>query len=260
MEALFYGKEYGLSKGTTAHDIRANTRHWKEQPAHTYWNHPSADVLVHIMNNLSDLNQIAKSPDFCIKKHNFYSIKSDFIRWCIMQAKLGTRKDISYSIDRLEAAPGDCKHVAVALNITIAGHTWHVHQILESPLRWVLWDEVIGQPIHEFRAHDIKYAERSNVLEKWEDILTIIEANNWFILDDADMRGWFDIINKRYPHLFTKANFVNRNWKLGTMITGGPMMELSNGLNIRLVQLRRNFTDILYSNNLAGTFTLATKC
>lgn len=241
------------------HDIRVNTRCWKELPQHTYWNQPDASVLINIMNNIDYLNRTAKDPNFCIKKHNFYTIKSDIIRWCIMQAKLGIRDDITVTIDRLETAPGDCQHVAVALTITIADQTWHMHQILESPLRWILWDDVIGLPIHEFRAQEIQYAEPADILEKWEDALTLIEANNWFILDDADMRGWFDIIRKRYPHLFTATNFVNRNWKLGTLLSGGPMMELCNGLNIRLVRLRRCFTDVLMANNLAGTFTLATK-
>lgn len=260
MEALVYGKEYGLSKGITNHAIRINTNYWREQSAETYWNQPEASVLINIMNNIEYLNRTAKDPNFCIKKHNFYTIKSAIIRWCIMQVKLGTRNDIAVTIDRLEAAPGDCKHVAVALTITIAGQTWHMHQILESPLCWILWDDVIGLPIREFRAQDIRYAEPTDVLEKWEDILTLIEANNWFIYDDADMLGWYDIIRKRYPRLFNNQVMVNACWKLGASLSGGPQVELTNGFQTRMVTLRRNFTDILCSNNLAGTFTLATKC
>ena len=259
MEALVYGKEYGLSKGITNHTIRVNTNYWRKQSAETYWNQPDASVLINIMNNVEYLNRTAKAPNFCIKKHNFYTIKSDIIRWCIMQAKLCARNDITVTIDRLEAAPGDCKHVAVALNITIAGQTWYMHQMLESPLRWILWDDIIGQPINEFRTQGIQYAEPAEVLAKWEDTLTLTETNNWFIYDDADMLGWYDIIRKRYPKLFNKQVMVNACWKLGAMLSGGPQVELTNGFRTRLVTLRRNFTDILYSNNLAGTFTLATK-
>ena len=260
MEDFVYGKEYGLPKGITAHDIRVNTRVWKEVDATTYWNQPDSATLITLMNNICSLNDAAKNPNFPIKKTNFYNIKSDFIRWCIMQAKTGTRSDVSYSIDRLEAAPGDCKHVAVALDITIAGQTWHIHQILESPLRWILYGDILGQPIQDFRrTNPTAPCWPNDVIALWQDTLSLIEDNNWFIIDDADMRGWFDIIRKRYPKLFTAANFVNHNWKLGTMLTGGPMMILCNDFTIKLVTLRRNFRDVLRANELAESFTLALK-
>lgn len=91
MEALVYGRSYGLLEGISNYDINFNVRNWKNVTVTTYWNQPDASILVTIMDNIHALNRVAKDDNFCIKKTNFYKIKSMMIRWCIMQVKLGTR-------------------------------------------------------------------------------------------------------------------------------------------------------------------------
>lgn len=246
-------------QGLTALNKRKNTQHWKNLNPALFIHQPSDEVVTRMFDLIVKLNGAIKYPDFCISKSSFYNVKARAILWLILQHNSGLR-DFNYTIDKIQAAPVSGGKDLVAMTLTVGDRKWEFHQPLESPLRWVLWDSIYMQPIGSFEATEHIPMGTTGVLDAWEELLTLLAENDFFILDELDPRGWWDVIRLRYPGTFNTVGVTHGAWKLSTMLGGGPKIAIQKtGHEVRLGVLRTHFTEIMAANNTLLDFTLSPK-
>lgn len=229
----------------------------KEKLAHScYFTHqPSTDVLIDLLDKLALINKCVQRPDWPIRKHNFYNIKSNIINWLMYQ--LGN-PEISWKITEIQRPLVNAADLCV-IRITVAGHEYEFHQPLENDFQWLVAEDIQGMEYKPFyRNVTVPDITRAEIINTWKEILNIMAANSWFVYDDMKIIDWYQTIQKRYPACKFKVPERYMR-KLDVILAGGPVIEVNGREICQLGRFKNNFVPIMQNMDMLFNFDLGLK-
>lgn len=237
----------------TSRDLRHNLARWQNMSPKRFRTQPPACILIHIFRELDELNRAAKDINFPLRKSPFYKIKSALIRWVILQVKYKTRDDVSYKINSQET---DGWAEYVNLDINIGDYTFTFHQKIETPLRWVIWDELVSEATPFMHDTTPSTLAHEDVISTWKSLLQKLENSTWFCFDDCYPQDWIRILKYRYNKAF---DYGRGGFKLSVALSGGPKLTFANGYVCTVGQLYSDFHYYAAKGDILGKFSLDTK-